>query len=296
MAAVAFCWAKPDRSTTFINPTSVATGNAARSTLKDIMSEQVALQISSDDLCPHRVVHQRTIEDDDDDALLLALEASSREAAEAGVLESFHAADTLLQDQDSTANDLALALALAEEDSGTPTQGTTFAAQTLIANKVAMVTQAELHARGAVAARQKPMRKLLSAEDAPDQLTAQPEIVFQGGAPLPAAHLSVHDVEMLCKLAEEEDEEAFLQSLRGRISKPGEGLITKHDAALNGRHNARQLEKDLGPAAGDMSGLCVPQSATVGLKRHIQKQSVKGASARGEYCETRAGRRCSMFC
>ena len=69
----------------------------------------------------------------------------------------------------------------------------------------------------------------------------------------------------------------------GGPAAPGDALISKHNAFLSGRRNARAMERLMGTAAGNLTstGVLISQPAAASLQRHVAKQRRKGAAAHG---------------
>jgi len=152
-----------------------------------------------------------------------------------------------------------------------------------------------------------PQRTLYSAEDA-DALRAA-----ASAAAASAGEGGRHEAALAHTQAAEADDDELRRALRGRGlarvasdshddrgglpaashagSKPSgavaSALVSKHDSELSARLTARRLERDLGPvAAGELCAADgaparIAPSAVVSLKRHLQKQQVKGTAAHG---------------
>jgi hypothetical protein len=152
-----------------------------------------------------------------------------------------------------------------------------------------------------------PQRTLYSADDA-DALRA-------AAASAAAGDGGRHEAALALAQATEADDDELRRALRGRGlarlasdshderggqptaaaghagSKPSgavvSALVSKHDSELSARLTARRLERDLGPvAAGELCAADgaparIAPSAVVSLKRHLQKQQVKGTAAHG---------------
>lgn len=235
---------------------------------------------------------------DDDLRLALALSAAEAEAA-TGSSKPSSAASTLSADTDIAAStdgsargsvdeDAALALALQEEELRAERAAATAFHPHGGGSKVRLTSQLELAvtaakaASGSAAAKE---RRLYSADDAEELAAA----LAAGRAAGPGAvHANPVDARMAAADAAEAEDDELLRQLRARGGAAPSGangsMLSKHDRDIAARVTARRLERDLGPSAsGDLAGELggVAPSAVVSLRRHMQKQSVKGMSARG---------------
>jgi len=153
--------------------------------------------------------------------------------------------------------------------------------------KVTVVPIARKWAEEAAALRGKPARVLLSADDADVAARLDAEAEAQeralASAPLAGSDAGRDESGGIAGGDESEESEEREERLASSGRAADGSLLTKHDTAAAARKLARQVEREMGAAAGDLRDASLPSSAIVDLRRFMQKQSVKGGSAHGEF-------------